>query len=222
MMAQAGSEDDDEEYIAGDPDRAIGEARCRIRPTLPGPAYWRGLSVSERIAVARWVSRGDLLGLFAALVDNPSSPGLRSFAAEALAGGPETGWKIELRRPVGAGGGRTTKADKAKLAALVAALLSGCGDIATLARAIAGNAVATRSRKGRINNPMAAAMVGLLYHIAYERLGSATAAKGEVAQFYGRLNSYDDKNIDRLITAFNSAGGSTMSPRRRGKRNPPI
>jgi hypothetical protein len=194
-------EDGEGEYIAGDPERVICAAPVRPRSeTTPGHPFWRALSVPERIAVVRWLQRGDARGLLNALSNNPLSHGLRCFVLEGLAGGSETGWKLRIASP--ATGGAPKKADKAKLSELQMALAGYGGDVATLARALAVKTIGQRARRGRINNPMQAALVGLDLALAYERLASSKQAIYEVADLYGD----SEKNIGRLNTEFRKAG----------------
>jgi hypothetical protein len=193
-------EDDEAEYVAGDPEHFACAAPVRLRSNIPAHPFWRALSVPERIAILRWLQRGEAHNLLSALSNNPSSPGLRCFVSDGLAGGLATGWRLRIASS--STGGAPRKADKAKLSALQAALAGDGGDVATLARLIAVLAIGERARRGRINNPMQAALVGIDVAMAYHRLGSWKQAIYEVARFYDD----SEKNVERLNTDFWKAG----------------
>lgn len=181
-MDAVGDDEDGEgdEYVAGDPERPSPRTTCRIVYAPLEHPFWRDLCAQERIAVVRWLKRGDAYGLLTALATNPSSSGLRSFVAEGLAGGPETGWNLRIASP--ATGGAPRKADKARLAALHTAVAGDGGDVAALARMLASIARGKRSRRGRFNDPMQIAMVGLA--VAARRLPCANC--GEPGSSYDK------------------------------------
>ena len=190
-------EDEESEYVAGDADRLPRDARTtRLQFERPEHPLWHALSVSERIAVVRWLQRGDAHSLLRALAGNPVSPLLRCAVAEGLIGGPETGWQLRIASR--AAGGAPTKADKATLAALQTALAGYGGEIAETANRLAEIATGERARRGRRNHPTQAALVGIDLAMAYHRLGCWKQALYEVACFYGD----SEKNIERLNTKF--------------------
>ncbi len=192
---------DDDEYVAGDPERIVTAPVVRLTFKSAGPQHWQALSGNERIAVVRWLKRGDAACLLRALTLNPSSPGLRAFVAEALAGGPNTGWRMRLAAQ-GVAGGSPRKIDRETVAALRGALMEG-DSVSKLAARLAGRMRGERARRGPISDPMQVAMVGLAYYAARTGM-DAEGARGAVHQFYG-LN-LGDKNIQRLITVFNKPG----------------
>lgn len=203
---------DGDDYVAGDPERPPANA-ASISITSEAPAHpiWGMMSVGERIAVVRWLQRGDASRLLTTLAENPTSTGLSCATLEALAGGPFTGWKLRIASsPTG---GAPKKAEKALLVALEAAITDKPTDVAGLASKLAGLAIGARARSGPISDPMQAAMVGLSYYAAYECLSGergdrAGKARASMHKFYGvRLG---DKNIQRLITAFRKAGKSRL------------
>lgn len=191
----------DDEYVAGDPERSESAPRVRLKSEQVGPRFWQSLTANERIAVVRWLQCGDATRLLRTLALNSSSSGLRCFVAEALAGGPETGWQMQPAAQ-GSAGGAPKKIDREAVAALRSALMGG-DDVSVLAARLAGRMTGKRARRGRVSDPMQAAMVGLAYYVLRGNM-DAEKAKGSVDRFYGR--SLGDKNIQRLITAFNNAG----------------
>lgn len=208
--------EDEDGYIEGDSESPQYEGRGgRIRNAEAlGPLYWRALSGPERVAVIRWLQRGEASALLNALARNASSPGLRGAVLEALAGGPESGWKLKIASPKT--GGAPRRADKEKLSALRAALADDDGDVGALALQLAGIVIGQRSRRGGVIDPMQAAMVGLHYEVLYERRGWSQRALHQTARFYG----YSEENIERLITKFRGASGASASktPKRKKQR----
>lgn len=211
-------EDDEAEYIAGDPERSICEAPLRLLSERPEHPFWRALTAEERIAVVRWLQCGEARGLLNALASNPSSPGLRSFVAEALAGGPETGWKLRIASH--ATGGRPTNADKAKLSALQAAVAGDGGDVATSAATLAGSAIGARSRKGGVYDPMHVANMGMVVELFrmsgknYEDATMDAALDLAVKKPRGGDDPKNLKNVRRLYDEFLGAG-KTRTRRKR-------
>jgi hypothetical protein len=195
---------DDDEYVAGDPERTVTAPTVRLKFGSPRPQYWQALTGNERIAVVRWLKRGDAGFLLRALALNTSSLGLRAFVAEALAGGPNTGWRMRLAAQ-GAAGGSPRKIDRETVAALRGALADG-GSVSRLAARLAGRMKGERARRGPVSDPMQVAMVGLAYYAARGVMVDAESARRAVHRFYG-LN-LGDKNIQRLIAAFNKSGTS--------------
>lgn len=158
-MMHVEGEDDEDEYVAGDPDGITRSFPLGLRQMHTGHPFWRELCSAERLAVVRWLQRGDAGGLLIALAGNPSSPGLRSCVLEAIAGGPETGWRMRVINPIG---GRPTNFDKAKLTSLQASLVSDGGDVAALAVTLSGITKGERAKRGRFRDPMQVAMVGIV------------------------------------------------------------
>ncbi len=192
---------DDDEYVTSDPERPETTPQVRLKSEQAGPRYWQVLTGNERVAVVRWLQRGDAVRLLRALALNPTSPVLRGFAVEALTGGASTGWRMRLAAQ-GATGGAPKKADRGALAALRDTLASG-GDVSMLAARLSGRMTGSRARRGPVSDPMQAAMIGLAYYAARGGM-DAEKARANVHRLYGR--SLGDKNIQRLISAFNRAG----------------
>ncbi|MBT9246652.1 hypothetical protein KM031_10180 [Gemmobacter fulvus] len=152
---------DDDDYVAGDPERSPQRPlRASLRYRDASPVWWSDLGAENRIAVIRWLQRGDAKKLLVALSRDRVVTALHALVLEGLDGGPVTGWGLRIRS--GKTGGAPTKAARAIICGLREAIRTKDDrQIGALAGQAATLLEGVRSRRGRYADPMQVAMTGI-------------------------------------------------------------
>jgi len=210
MGVDADYRPDEAEYIPGDREHKLtGGARITLINPAVTNKFWSGMNARDRVCVIRWLQRGDAAGLLTQLSQPSSANVLRALALEGLSGGDLSGWRIRIGgRPTG---GAPSQAAKELFAALRGALLT-VDDlrIAMLAKRAAMIAKGTRTKRGRIANPMNVAVIGLTVEaqrVAGKSYGEATfdIARNLECRPPGKGRNgqpHNIKNVQRLYHQF--------------------